>query len=64
VTPVANSELDRKLDGRYAAKYDMAEVFGDDPPPWRYYRVALRGRYGDAETLQFDDLAPEIVFGP
>jgi len=42
VTPVADTELDRSLDERYAAKYDMAEVFGDDPPPWRYYRVALR----------------------
>jgi squalene-hopene/tetraprenyl-beta-curcumene cyclase len=64
VTPVADSELSRKLDERYAAKYDIAEVFGDDPPAWRYYRVVLRGRYGNAETLQFDDLAPEIVFGP
>ena len=64
VTPVASSELNRKLDERYAAKYDMADVFGDDLPAWRYYRVALQGRYGNAETLQFEDLAPEIVFGP
>jgi hypothetical protein len=40
VTPVADSELSRKLDERYSAKYDIAEVFGDDPPAWRYYRVA------------------------
>jgi hypothetical protein len=39
VTPVDDSELDRRLDERYAEKYDMNEVFGDDPPPWRYYRV-------------------------
>ncbi len=39
VTPVANSELSQRLDERYAAKYDMAEVFGDDLPAWRYYRA-------------------------
>lgn len=43
VTPVANRELGEGLDRRYAEKYDMAEVFGDDPPAWRYYRVELRG---------------------
>ena len=43
VTPVANAELDRKLDERYATKYDMAEVFGDELPAWRYYRVAPQG---------------------
>ena len=40
LTPVANRELSERLDQRYAAKYDMAEVFGDDLPAWRYYRVA------------------------
>ena len=50
VTPVANRELSEKLDERYAAKYDMAEVFGDDLPAWRYYRVALQGQYGDAKA--------------
>ena len=40
VTPIVDSELGRKLDERYASKYDMTEVFGDDPPAWRYYRVA------------------------
>ena len=43
VTPIASIELSRKLDERYSAKYDMADVFGDDPPRWRYYRVALQG---------------------
>lgn len=47
VTPVADAELDRELDERYAAKYDMAEVFGDDLPPWRYYSVTLEGRDDD-----------------
>jgi hypothetical protein len=42
VTPIADSELGSRLDERYASKYDMADVFGEDPPPWRYYRVALR----------------------
>lgn len=59
VTRVANRELSERLDPRYAEKYDMAEVSGDDLPAWRYYRVRLRGRHGDAETLRFDDLAPE-----
>jgi len=40
VTPVANRELSEKLDQRYAVKYDMAEVFGDDLPAWRYYLAA------------------------
>ena len=44
VTPIVDSELGRKLDERYASKYDMAEVFGDDLPAWRYYHVTLRGR--------------------
>ncbi len=61
VTPVANRELSERLDQRYAEKYDMAEVFGDDLPAWRYYRVRLRGQHGDAETLRFDDLAPEAL---
>ena len=39
VAPVANRELSERLDERYAAKYDMAEVFGDDLPAWRYYRA-------------------------
>ena len=44
LTPVADSELTRKLDARYAAKYDMAEVFGDELPTWRYYSVATQGQ--------------------
>ena len=61
VTPVADRVLGERLDQRYADKYDMAEVFGDDLPAWRYYRVRLRGRHGDAEALRFDDFAPEVL---
>jgi hypothetical protein len=42
VTPLAADALSRKLDERYASKYDMVEVFGEDVPAWRYYRVELR----------------------
>jgi hypothetical protein len=31
-----------RLDEAYARKYDMAEVFGDELPEWRYYRVVQR----------------------
>lgn len=51
VTPVANDELSERLDQRYAEKYDMAEVFGDELPAWRYYRVRLRGEHGAAGDL-------------
>jgi hypothetical protein len=51
VTPVANAELSERLDRRYAEKYDMAEVFGDDLPAWRYYRVRLQGEQGAAGDL-------------
>ncbi len=40
VTAVADPALSRELDARYSAKYDMAEVFGEDLPAWRYYSVA------------------------
>jgi hypothetical protein len=40
VTPVSSQELIRTLDDRYAEKYDMEEVFGDDLPAWRYYSIA------------------------
>jgi hypothetical protein len=43
VTPVSDRELSARLDERYAAKYDMAEVFGDDLPAWRYYRALPTG---------------------
>lgn len=42
VTPVSSESLQEALDERYAAKYDMVAVFGEDVPPWRYYQVALR----------------------
>lgn len=41
IAPVADRELGERLDESYAAKYDMAEVFGDELPAWRYYRVKL-----------------------
>ena len=34
--------LIERLDEAYARKYDMAEVFGDELPEWRYYRVVQR----------------------
>ena len=46
VAPVESDELAKRLDDRYAEKYDMAEVFGDDLPLWRYYSVRLRGEQG------------------
>lgn len=57
VAPVANAELKERLDRRYAEKYDMAEVFGDDLPVWRYYRVKLREEQG----AQRRTLAPTLL---
>jgi len=42
VAPESDAELIESLDRAYAAKYDMAEVFGDDVPEWWYYRVTQR----------------------
>jgi hypothetical protein len=42
VTPVTNGGLTEALDAAYASKYDMAEVFGPQTPPWWYYRVRQR----------------------
>ena len=39
VTPVTNKKLGSALDAAYNAKYDMVDVFGEDVPPWWYYRV-------------------------
>ena len=39
LTTIEAPELNEKLDQRYAEKYDMAEVFGDELPAWRYYGV-------------------------
>jgi hypothetical protein len=65
VTPVTDRNLIDALHGAYAQKYDMAEVFGDELPPWWYYRVAPRGlRHGYEKTIQFEDLAPELTFVP
>ncbi len=40
VTPVSDTLAIANLDVRYAAKYNMAEVFGENLPQWRYYRVS------------------------
>ena len=39
VTPIADPTLTNTIDVAYTQKYDMAEVFGDDLPPWWYYSV-------------------------
>lgn len=39
LTPVTEIERSEALDAAYAEKYDMAEVFGDAIPGWRYYRA-------------------------
>jgi len=44
LTAVKDDALTAELNAVYARKYDMAEVFGDELPPWWYYRVALRSR--------------------
>ncbi len=42
LAPVTKPDRIEALDAVYAQKYDMAEVFGDAIPEWRYYRVATR----------------------
>jgi hypothetical protein len=42
VTPVTDRDLIDALDAAYVQKYDMAEVFGDEIPPWWYYRIGDR----------------------
>jgi hypothetical protein len=44
VAPVASPELIKELDARYGTKYDMEAVFGEAPPDWRYYEIAVRER--------------------
>ena len=39
-TPVIDPEVAATLDTRYARKYDMADVFGDEMPKWRYYQIS------------------------
>ncbi len=47
LVPVTDPALRQALDARYDAKYDMQEVFGEDVPGWRYYRVGQsRGDVG------------------
>ena len=40
LTPVTTKKLGAVLDAAYNEKYDMVDVFGEDVPPWWYYRVA------------------------
>jgi hypothetical protein len=42
LSPVSEPDRIEPLDAAYAAKYDMAEVFGDAIPDWWYYRVVQR----------------------
>jgi hypothetical protein len=42
VEPVTDPDRTEVLDGVYAQKYDMAEVFGDELPRWWYYQVTQR----------------------
>jgi hypothetical protein len=44
--PVSDAARIRALDAAYASKYDMAAVFGDELPDWRYYHVLQRAREG------------------
>ena len=44
VTPVTSPELTGTLDTRYETQYDMEAVFGEAPPDWRYYEIAVRER--------------------
>ena len=39
VTAITDSTLTNTVDAAYTRKYDMAEVFGDDLPPWWYYSI-------------------------
>ena len=39
-TKVVDPEVAASLDTRYPQKYDMADVFGDEIPAWRYYHLA------------------------
>ena len=49
LAPVTDGDLVEALDAAYAGKYDMAEVFGEELPAWRYYQSAQRGpHYGGA----------------
>ncbi len=44
LAPVTDPGRIEALDGAYARRYDMAEVFGDELPRWRYYQVSHRAR--------------------
>jgi hypothetical protein len=43
VAPVTDGDMIEALDAAYRSKYDMLEVFGEEIPDWRYYRVAQGG---------------------
>ena len=42
VDPVTDSDLVARLDEALNRKYDMEAVFGDDDPPWWFYRLSER----------------------
>ena len=42
VVPVTDPDRVEALDGAYAQKYDLAEVFGEELPGWWYYHVTQR----------------------
>lgn len=42
ITAVSDPALITSIDAAYTQKYDMAETFGDELPPWWYYRVTPR----------------------
>ena len=39
-TPVIDPEVAASLVTCYARKYDIADVFGDEMPEWRYYQIS------------------------
>jgi hypothetical protein len=49
LVPVVDPDLGEALDGAYAEKYDMADVFGSELPPWWYYLVEQRGSRSGGE---------------
>ncbi len=42
VDPVAAPDLVAALDEALNRKYDMQAVFGDEDPPWWFYRLTQR----------------------
>ena len=62
LTPVTDPDLAEALDILYARKYDMVEVFGNEVPEWRYYRVSQgRPRSNAARATPFDPAPDDPV---